>query len=65
MIRELLVEQIYKPVLWKETLEALYADGCREFLECGPKNISGRLLRETLGEKDTKYTFFVCGREKE
>ena len=65
VIRELLVEQIYKPVLWKETLEALYADGCREFLECGPKNISGRLLRESLGEKDTKYSFFVCGMEKE
>ena len=43
----------------------LYAVGCWDFLDWGPNNIRGRLLRETLGEKDTKYTFFVCGMEKE
>ena len=56
-LRELLVRQITAPVLWKETLEAMYTEGLRFFWECSPKSVCGRYLKETLGNRDYVYRF--------
>lgn len=41
-IREALVRQLYSPVLWVDTINALNAQGAGVFLECGPgKVLSG------------------------
>lgn len=56
-LRELLVRQITAPVLWKETLEAMYTEGLRFFWECSPKSVCGRFLKETLGNRDYVYRF--------
>lgn len=51
-IRQLLVEQIVSPVRWQETVERLYEDGHRIFIEVGPKNVLSDLVVKTLPGKD-------------
>ena len=41
-IKDILVKQLYSPVLWVNTVRALGADGITHILECGPgKVLSG------------------------
>lgn len=44
--RDLLARQITAPVRWREEIEALYAAGCRVFIEIGP----GRVLTDLVGK---------------
>ncbi|WP_157894779.1 type I polyketide synthase [Streptantibioticus cattleyicolor] len=48
--RRVLAEQITRPVDFAGRVRELYDDGCRVFVECGPKGILSRLVRRTLGD---------------
>ena len=45
-IRQMLVEQITRPVRWVDSIRRLAADGCRHFLELGPGGKLGALVRD-------------------
>ena len=47
-IRELLVEHWTSPVRFRETIEALYADGARVFLESGPRGNMTSFIEDIL-----------------
>ncbi len=47
-LREALIAQLTSPVRWKQTLQRLYADGIREFVELGPGRVLQGLVRRTL-----------------
>ncbi|MBI6548658.1 type I polyketide synthase [Xenorhabdus lircayensis] len=50
-IRELLAEQLIKPVRFRQTIEAIYQQGGRLFVEVGPKGILGKLVADILKDK--------------
>lgn len=54
--RELLVKQVMSPVRWKETVEALAAEGVDTFFECGPGKTLCGLIKKTV---KTARTFQV------
>ncbi|MCO4744206.1 MAG: acyltransferase domain-containing protein [Proteobacteria bacterium] len=43
-----LVEQITSPVRFVDTLQALWSEGIRTFVECGPKGVLSGLVAKTL-----------------
>ena len=47
-IRELLNEQFAASVEWVKTMEHMYRDGARIFIECGPKRILANLAQMNL-----------------
>ncbi len=47
-LREALVEQLVSPVLWTQSLNAMYAAGIRSFVEIGPGKILQGMLKRTL-----------------
>ena len=49
--RELLGAQLEKPVRFQEMVEALYQEGCRTFVEVGPKATLCGLVRSILKER--------------
>lgn len=49
-LKTLLIEQLTAPVRWRQTLEAMWADGIRTFYELGPGNVLSGLVRRTLPE---------------
>ncbi len=49
-IEDLLVRQVALPSRWKDTVEAMFADGNREFLEVGPGETLTRMLRWIVRE---------------
>ncbi len=50
-IRDLLAGQIAGPVRFRETVEALYADGVRTFVEVGPGAVLTGLVVQCLGDR--------------
>ncbi|MCB0208341.1 MAG: SDR family NAD(P)-dependent oxidoreductase [Anaerolineae bacterium] len=50
-IRDLLAGHILKPVLFKQQIENIYAEGGYCFVEFGPKNILTKLVDDTLADK--------------
>jgi len=50
-IAELLVEQLYKPVRWTQSVEWLLQQGVRRFVECGPGNVLGGLIKRIAKEQ--------------
>lgn len=46
MIRELLVRQVYSPVLWQDTIEWMIADGVDTFVEIGSGSVLAGLIRK-------------------
>ncbi|MCS6771224.1 MAG: ACP S-malonyltransferase [Kiritimatiellae bacterium] len=49
-IRRLMVAQVYSPVRWLDSIEAMKADGVTHYLECGPgKVLSGLVKRIDKG----------------
>jgi [acyl-carrier-protein] S-malonyltransferase len=44
-IRERLVQQLYKPVRWVETIQALSRDGVQTIVECGPGKVLAGLIK--------------------
>lgn len=53
-IQQLLVEQLYSPVRWEETVRELIASGVDTFIECGP----GKVLSGLLKKVDRQLTTF-------
>jgi [acyl-carrier-protein] S-malonyltransferase len=50
--RVLLVEQIYSSVRWQQTVENMFVDGCRTFVEVGPgKTLCGLIRRIAPGAR--------------
>lgn len=47
-LRDALIAQLTSPVRWKQTLQRLYADGVREFVEVGPGKVLQGLVKRTL-----------------
>lgn len=45
-IKKLLVEQLYSPVRWEESIEKLLALGVTRFVECGPGKVLSGLIRK-------------------
>lgn len=51
-LAEKMVAQAKSPVLWRETLENMWADGCDAFLECGPGATLSGFVKKTLKEAE-------------
>ncbi|MFC3800495.1 beta-ketoacyl synthase N-terminal-like domain-containing protein [Cohnella sp. GCM10012308] len=51
-LRDRLAEQIAQPVLFAETVEALYDRGVRTFIEVGPSAVLSGLVEQCLADKD-------------
>ncbi|MDA3933404.1 MAG: ACP S-malonyltransferase [Gammaproteobacteria bacterium] len=49
-IAELLIEQLYKPVRWTQSINWLLDQGVRRFVECGPGNVLGGLVKRIAKE---------------
>ena len=49
-IRELLIDQITKPVLWYQSMQLLHNGGVRNFLEIGPGKVLQGLLKRSFKE---------------
>ncbi len=52
--REELVSQVCSPVRWSASLEYMWAQGVRRFLEIGPGTVLAGLVRRTLPEAEAK-----------
>jgi [acyl-carrier-protein] S-malonyltransferase len=53
-IKALMLEQIYKPVMWVDCIQALKANGAQIMIECGP----GRVLNGLTKRIDRNLTSF-------
>lgn len=51
-IKKITTELFTQPIRLKETIEAMYADGARIFVELGPKDTLTPLIAEILGDRD-------------
>ncbi|HEX9912666.1 MAG TPA: ACP S-malonyltransferase [candidate division Zixibacteria bacterium] len=49
-IKDLLVNQITSPVLWHQSMEYLYGQGIRDFVEIGPGKVLQGLLKKSFKE---------------
>lgn len=45
-IKELLVEQLYSPVLWEDSVRMMLANGVTHFIECGPGKVLSGLIKK-------------------
>ena len=45
-IKELLVEQLYSPVLWEDSVRTLIGEGVTHFIECGPGKVLSGLIKK-------------------
>ena len=52
-IRQALVEQLYRPVRWIETVQFLAAHGVTRVVECGPGKVLAGLTKRIAGEVET------------
>jgi [acyl-carrier-protein] S-malonyltransferase len=52
-LRSALREQLYKPVRWAQTIQALAQDGAGAFLECGPGKVLAGLNKRILDRSAT------------
>ena len=48
---EMLSSQLGQPVRFRETIERMYADGVRTFIEVGPGNVLTKLVGQCLGDR--------------
>ncbi len=49
-IKDALVRQLYSPVRWVETVQAIYAQGITKAAECGPGKVLAGLTKRTVAE---------------
>jgi [acyl-carrier-protein] S-malonyltransferase len=49
-IKDLLVRQMTSSVRWADTIARQWDDGCRLFVECGPKGVLGKMVGPILQE---------------
>ncbi|WP_322903829.1 ACP S-malonyltransferase [Paenibacillus campi] len=57
-VRKLLVEQVYSPVLWEDSVRYLIEQGVDTFIEIGPGNVLTGLIKKT--DKDVRL-FNISG----
>jgi [acyl-carrier-protein] S-malonyltransferase len=50
MIKDALVRQLYSPVRWVETVQAVYAQGITQAAECGPGKVLAGLTKRIVAE---------------
>jgi acyl transferase domain-containing protein/NAD(P)H-dependent flavin oxidoreductase YrpB (nitropropane dioxygenase family)/NAD(P)-dependent dehydrogenase (short-subunit alcohol dehydrogenase family) len=62
-LRTQLAQQLARPVRWAEEIEAMYAAGARTFVEAGPGNVLGDLVKRVLG--DRPHVVVSCDRPGE
>jgi [acyl-carrier-protein] S-malonyltransferase len=53
VIRELLIQQIYSPVLWTQSVEFMAAHGITTTIECGPGKVLSGLNKRIVKEMNT------------
>ncbi|MEI6777796.1 MAG: beta-ketoacyl synthase N-terminal-like domain-containing protein, partial [Chloroflexales bacterium] len=58
-IKDILEQQIASPVQWVKGLETLYAQGCRVFIECGPKKALKGFVDDVIGRKPDMVSLFT------
>ena len=58
-IKNLLVKQIASPVQWQKTIENMYRDGVRVFLEVGPKGALTTITSQVLEAKSDAVCYFT------
>ncbi|MBX0327495.1 SDR family NAD(P)-dependent oxidoreductase, partial [Oscillochloris sp. ZM17-4] len=58
-IKDILERQIASPVQWVKGLETLYDQGCRVFIECGPKRALKGFVDDVLGRKADMVSLFT------
>ncbi|PDW04854.1 type I polyketide synthase [Candidatus Viridilinea mediisalina] len=57
-IKDILERQIASPVQWVKGLETLYREGCRIFVECGPKKALKSFVDDVLGRNPDLLSLF-------
>lgn len=45
-IKKMLVEQLYSPVLWEDSVRTLLSNGVTHFIECGPGKVLSGLIKK-------------------
>lgn len=50
IIKKKLIEQVYRPVLWAESIRAAGDEGCEDFIEVGSGRVLSALIRKILPE---------------
>ncbi|MHA1205163.1 MAG: SDR family NAD(P)-dependent oxidoreductase, partial [Candidatus Heimdallarchaeaceae archaeon] len=58
-IKELLINQLCNSVQWVKTIEEMYNNGGRIFVEVGPKKALYNFVKDILGEKEDIQTFLT------
>jgi len=53
IIRANLIQQLTAPVRWTQTIQNMWNDGARQFLECGPGNVLQGLIKKIQPEAQT------------
>ncbi|RUM88112.1 MAG: [acyl-carrier-protein] S-malonyltransferase [Thermodesulfatator sp.] len=54
-LRELMARQMVSPVRWFETVNNMYSDGIRTFIELGPKKVLANLGRNCVDAEDVVF----------
>jgi [acyl-carrier-protein] S-malonyltransferase len=57
VIREALVEQMYQPVRWVDTIKFMHEQGVTRFVECGPGKILAGLNKRIVKEAEHMTLF--------
>jgi [acyl-carrier-protein] S-malonyltransferase len=53
-IKDIIIKQMYSPVLWMQTIEQIYQSGIQHFVECGPNKILSS-LNKRINQNITNY----------
>lgn len=53
-IKQNLISQLTAPVRWTQTIQRMYQDGAREFIECGQGNVLQGLVKKIVREATTQ-----------
>jgi [acyl-carrier-protein] S-malonyltransferase len=53
-IKENLIKQLTAPVKWRQSVEKMWEDGAREFIELGPGSVLQNLIMKILPESSTQ-----------
>ena len=52
VLEEIMVKQIYSPVLWSKTVEKMLDDGVTCFIEIGPGRVLSKFVANIKGERN-------------
>ena len=47
-IKKLLIQQIYSTVRWRESIEKMYKNGVKNFVEIGPGKVLSGMVKRTI-----------------